>query len=106
MGKDWRAPVSDDEAAHRAGGRRRYNAARRVQAWARRRQVADLLNKYGLLEYGTQARIADELGVSRATVHRDVRAILAQTRLCACCGSLVPRDRDRWKALVWGLEHL
>lgn len=105
MGKKWSAPVSDGEAARRAGGRRAYNAARRVQAQERRRQVAELLNKYGLLEYGTQARIADELGVSRATVHRDVRAILKLVRLCECCGSLVPRDRDRWKPLVWGLKH-
>lgn len=105
VGKNWSVPVSPEEAVRRAGGRRRYNAERRDQVLARRRQVADLLHKYGLIKHGTQARIADELGVSRATVHRDVRAILKLHRLCACCGSLVPRDTDRLKALIWGLKH-
>jgi DNA invertase Pin-like site-specific DNA recombinase len=55
-----------------ASARRRYNRERRTAASARRAQIARLLDEYGSKRRGARARIARELGVSRATVTRDV----------------------------------
>jgi DNA-binding transcriptional ArsR family regulator len=65
----WSERVSDDQAARRAGARRRLNARRQGEAWLLRRQVLLLSHQYGL-GYGVQARIARELGISEATVSR------------------------------------
>jgi hypothetical protein len=46
-----------------------------------------LFAKGKLFERGNQARLARELGVSRATICRDVRAILAWGHPCPCCGA-------------------
>lgn len=61
-----------DEVCRRAGGRRRYNAGRTHAANERRAGVAKLLVKYGRNKRGTRARIARELGVSEATISRDI----------------------------------
>jgi|SRR5215213_4133647 len=71
-----RAPKSAEEAYRRAGGRRRYHAQRRREAEERRARVAELVVQWGWVQ-GTQARIARELGVSEATVSRDMRRIYA-----------------------------
>ena len=78
---DWRLPVPAAGAARRAGGRRRYNAERRRAADTRRDLVLTLMAATGprfMTERGWQARTARELGVSRATVCRDVDALLAE----------------------------
>jgi hypothetical protein len=66
---DW------DAVCRRAGGRRHYNAWRQFQQQHRRLEVSALLGRYGIAKHGVQARIARELGVSEATVSRDVRAL-------------------------------
>lgn len=66
---DW------DTRCRFAGGRRRYNAERRIRRELRRKQVADLLLKFGWFR-GIQTKIARELDVSRSVVSRDVRALL------------------------------
>jgi hypothetical protein len=71
----------------RAGGRRRYNALRRDLAAFRRLQVADLLNEWGLVR-GVQRRIAETLGVSEATISRDVAHLLHSHVACGQCGSV------------------
>lgn len=71
-----RVPQSAQEAYRRAGGRRRYHAQRRREAEARRARVAELVMRWGWMQ-GTQARIARELGVSEATISRDMRKIYA-----------------------------
>jgi hypothetical protein len=88
---DWSAPVSDEVAAARAAGRRHYNAVRHLQAELRRGQVLELLMEHGFFSRGIQRRIARHLGVSRATICKDVRAILEEGRLhpCPTCGSMV-----------------
>jgi biotin operon repressor len=40
-------------------------------------RVTELLADYGL-RHGVMSRIARELGTSRQTIHRDVKAILAE----------------------------
>ena len=72
----WSQKVTWDEVCKRASGRRAYNQQRRHVMKARRHQVGTLLAQYGPWDRGTQARIARELGVSRATISRDVDAIL------------------------------
>jgi len=60
-----------------AGGRRRYNADRQIRARLRQVEVVKLLIAYGG-NRGANVRIAKELGVSEATVSRDIKAILAR----------------------------
>jgi predicted DNA-binding transcriptional regulator YafY len=92
MGKPWGAPTSWDEVCRRAAGRARYHAMRRAQRVLRRRKVLRLLRRYGCC-HGVQARIARELGVSEATVSRDVAALLLSQAPCPCCGTVIHRDR-------------
>jgi len=80
MQVDWGAPVSDQEAARRAGGRRHYNSWRahcRLVRWGR---LLKLWGRPGIgwwHEHGFQTRMARALGVSRSTVCRDLAALLA-----------------------------
>jgi hypothetical protein len=94
MGKPWGAPTSWDEVCRRAAGRARYHALRRFQRQERRLLVVELLRRYGLV-HGVQARISRELGVSEATVSRDVAALLKDRAACPCCGTVVPKERIR-----------
>lgn len=85
MSKNWSDRESFDAVCRRASGRRHYNAMRKFQATYRRIQVTNLLSKWGF-EYGVQARIAQELNVSEATISRDIAAMLkANSSLCPCC---------------------
>lgn len=99
----WSETVSTEEAQARAGGRRHYNAMRQVDAALRRQEVARLVVAAGgFLVPGVQARIAAHLGVSRATISRDVAALLRgiPARSCPCCGALRTRALDRLEALL------
>jgi hypothetical protein len=71
----------------RAAGRRHYNTVRRFRAAWRRCEVARMVLESGIGR-GYQARIARELGVSRATVCRDVAWLHAESRPCPSCGRL------------------
>lgn len=69
--------AEDPERA--AGGRRRYNALRRDLAAVRRAKLmALILEDGGTLARGTQARMARRLGVSEATISRDVVRVFAE----------------------------
>jgi len=88
----WSLPASTAIVARRAGGRQRINAVRRRAALERQRALLLLAQTAGwpLAGRGGQARYARALGVSRSTVCRDVRAVLAWTRQgphpCPLCG--------------------
>lgn len=64
-----------DSICRRAGGRRRYNAQRQHQAALRRLRVGALMNQLGWFTHGVPAEVARQLGVSRSTVCRDLKAI-------------------------------
>jgi hypothetical protein len=82
----WAQPISDAAAWARAGGRRRHNATRQADAQLRRAEVIRLLGTLGW-RHGTQAVIARRLGVSEATISRDVTAVFGyRPRRCPCCG--------------------
>src|ERR1700752_723030 len=72
----WSTYTSWTEVCQRANGRRRYHSIRRLHARLRRQQVARHLRREGL-GYGVRAQLARTLGVSKATITSDVRAILA-----------------------------
>lgn len=78
---DWGSWTEDREAViRRAGGRRRYNAQRRGEALLRRVYVARLSLAWTMthpnpLQRGKGAWIARQLGVSEATISRDLAAI-------------------------------
>ena len=69
------ASPSWDAICRRAGGRRKYNRKRQIQAEYRLTQVVRLLDKFGFCR-GYQTRIAEELGVSRSTICRDIARLL------------------------------
>jgi hypothetical protein len=71
----WSAHTSWTEVCQRANGRRKYHSIRRLHARLRRQQVARHLRHEGL-GYGVKAQLARTLGVSKATITSDVRAIL------------------------------
>jgi hypothetical protein len=73
---------------YNAGGRRHYNAHRQFLALDRRRKLARMLRqKGGMTKRGYQARLARKLGVSTATICRDVRYLLQLGWPCPCCGA-------------------
>ena len=63
-----------DEICRRAAGRRRYNAQRQTNAFWRARRVKEWLLSLGESK-GAQKRVARELGVSEATISRDVQRL-------------------------------
>jgi DNA-binding CsgD family transcriptional regulator len=71
MSGSWSAPTAWDIVCRRAGGRRHHNALRRLRAARRRAEVVKLLG-----EAYTTGEIAAQLGVSRWTVWRDVKALM------------------------------
>jgi hypothetical protein len=75
----WSSSISPDIAYRRASGRRRYHAKCCTDRFFRRLLVLDRLRDEGL-HYGAQARWARELGVSEATICRDVAAWLVPNR--------------------------
>lgn len=73
------------------GGRRRHNAVRQANAALRRKSIVEALRDGAvppLSMPGAQARLAQLLGVSRATICGDVRALREGTahRACPLCG--------------------
>jgi DNA invertase Pin-like site-specific DNA recombinase len=67
-----------DATCARASGRRHYNAVRQAHALERRAIVQRLWAAAGghNAPWGTQRRIATALGVGRATISRDLRAVV------------------------------
>ena len=88
----WSSPTDAATVARRAGGRRAYNARRRFAAEARRAAVMALVEKEGVSIWrrGVQSKLAENLGVHRSTICRDVRIIKAEYRAacrCPLCGT-------------------
>lgn len=73
----WAEYTTDTEMQRRAGGRRHYNAVRRFRAELRRRHLAAWLRADAGGWYGQQARAAHALGVSEATISRDLARMQA-----------------------------
>ena len=99
QGRGWaRDPL------HAAGGRARYNGVRTLRAQIRRAEVARLLLRHGW-RYGTGVRIAEALGVSEATVSRDIYRLFRETPLrshCPICGAIATPDEDDDPMEPWG----
>jgi hypothetical protein len=72
-----RQRVDNQSASVRAGGRRHYNRVRQLQAQLRLSQIVRLLVKLKATgtEWGVRSEIARRLGVSRATVCRDMQRL-------------------------------
>jgi hypothetical protein len=87
----WSQPTSWAEVKRRAAGRAKYNKVRQVRAAWRRRDVLTLLREIGW-SYGSQAAIARQLGVSEATISRDLAKLLPLLQECATCHGLRPRE--------------
>jgi Arc/MetJ-type ribon-helix-helix transcriptional regulator len=76
MSNTWSQPTTWNEVCQRSSGRRKYHGIRRLRMRVRRLTVSRHLRREGL-GYGVRARMARTLGVSKATITSDVRAILA-----------------------------
>lgn len=101
------------EVNRRAGGRRAYHKRRQGVAEARRLEVMHLWWRAGGA-YGWQRSAAQRLGVSPATICRDVAAVMQQLQddladfhTCPFCGSLgAPDEQGRFASYVaeWVLD--
>jgi hypothetical protein len=77
METEWSQRIDTGAAYRRASGRRHYNAVRRFIQALRRAELAERLAcKDALFRRGLQTELARELGVSRATVCRDMAYLL------------------------------
>ena len=76
MSNTWSNPTTWAEVCKRSNGRRKFHAHLRFRMRIRRLAVSRHLRHEGL-GYGVRARLARTLGVSKATITSDVRAILA-----------------------------
>jgi hypothetical protein len=72
MTKAW-ISTNFDEACKRAGGRRRYQAERQKAQWQRQVKVLRELEESNWESYGMGRMLAKRLGVSEATISRDLR---------------------------------
>jgi len=74
---NWIAPTTVEIAARRAGGRRRFNRRRQRMMTQRLCRIVEVLRRNGWYgrEWGIRAKIARELGVSRATIARDLQNV-------------------------------
>jgi hypothetical protein len=106
QGRGWA-----DDPIRGAGGRRHYNAWRRHLAQLRRLTILDVLteNDLSLVARGTQAFLARTLGVSEATISRDMRRLFADAcrdpRSCPLCGCRALDDAGA-QAIAAGIERL
>ena len=86
----WSQPTTWAEVTRRAAGRTRWNKVRQFLATLRRREVLTLRGELGWT-YGSQAAMARQLGVSEATISRDLAIILPLMQECSSCHGLTPR---------------
>jgi len=91
----WSHPTDPDTVRRRAAGRSHYNTWRRDVAAVRQGEVVKLLMEQPL-RYGRQRELAKQLGVSEATISRDIRAVLYKYQ-CPMC--LTPHPRAHWKKM-------
>jgi hypothetical protein len=81
----WSKPVSAEEAYRRAGGRRRYNRERQINAILRRVEVLDLLKVGGY----TLEQIGALTGTSTSTAARDVHRLMRLgVSVCPQCNTV------------------
>lgn len=98
MTTKWSSLVSDHTAAVRAGGRRAHNALRRDQMLIRRRRVKELAIVLGPGR-GLRHAISQQLGISLATVTRDLEAVKESFGcICPACGFYREQRKPRKKA--------
>ena len=78
--RPWSEWVPPEEAARRAGGRRRINGLRRDRARLRRAAIGQWLldSDLSLFEAGVRARLAARFGISRRTASRDLAALVEE----------------------------
>jgi|SRR5579871_1218933 len=84
----WSHPVSPEQAARRAGGRRAYNQKRQRAAFYRRHEVWKVLFKEGkFLQKGIRLLLASQLGVSYQTICNDIKKLQEELSPCPQCGA-------------------
>lgn len=88
MSAAWSAPTTPEAASRRAGGRRAYNSRRQFARTRRRAEVMRLVSCQGtFFRRGFQSELARKLGVSRATICRDIDYLLRLGWSCPTCGA-------------------
>ena len=89
--RNWSTPTDWATVVRRAAGRRHYNNVRQFRALLRRWDLSALLVTLGL-GYGARAEAARRLGVSEATISRDIKRLFdeaAERSRCPICGTPV-----------------
>lgn len=83
----WSDSTDPETAARRAGGRRRYNAWRRMTALFRGMRLMEIAIAENLSPWsrGFQSAMAERFGVHRSTICRDMKSALQDARKRDCC---------------------
>jgi hypothetical protein len=92
----WSQCTDEHTVNRRAGGRRAYNARRKLQAAHRRLSLA----RGFTFRQGDVARFAREFGVHRTTIYRDLRALGVGPGWQQVSGQRTARDRGRLACLL------
>jgi hypothetical protein len=98
--RQWSPATSQDQAARRAAGRRRYNARRRVKAIIRRGQIIEMWEDLGKdgwspFDRGHQSEMAKFFHVHRSTICRDMAIIkrMWSVGTCPTCDTVLDIER-------------
>src|SRR5438552_1651316 len=93
MDGEWGAVTTWDAVCRRAGGRRKYNSARKAHKQWRRAQILARIAGQRQDTWGLQAALAEALGVPRSTVSRRLAALRSLVKLARTLG-MVPWALD------------
>jgi len=101
---NWSTPITNEQAARRAGGRRAYNAQRQLDALVRRSAVekawCEMALAEGPMTRGLQARLAERFGVSATTICRDLAFVQEGWARVACPTCGVEKELWEWRLLA------
>jgi hypothetical protein len=91
---DWSAETSWGRVCRRASGRRRYNKWRAFVALYRQTKLLEMLGEHDWpFKHGAQAAMARHLGVSEATISRDLKSMFKSHAVCPTCQTMVHADQ-------------
>src|SRR5260370_22818777 len=98
MTKAW-IPTNFDDVCKRAAGRRRYHAERQKIQWKRQLKVLSELEQANWETFGKGRMLARELGVSEATISRDIKHWRAlRIKLGPEAIEIIPMGLKAWQA--------
>lgn len=99
----WSLPINNQEAHHRAGGRRRHNAEKQAKMWERRYSILRICAKVGRIPYGKNHRrkLAESFGVDLSQIARDLAWVYENLPEGFQGWGLAIKRRGRYPEISW-----